>query len=157
MEREAETSREQDHNAQNEMLKIIHGTPHQPPHPIVPRRRRTGTNDNQLPLRSGCLWGKVAICGPQEKIPRPLNTASTGDITRSMWACWEKRDRFHEMEIPETSEEQDHNMWNVGLNLITELSTGLHIQSCLREEELGRVAISCHFAVDCQCAELDEF
>ena len=58
---------------------------------------------------------------------------------------------------PKTSEKQDHNMWNVGLNLITELSTGLHIQSCLRDEELGRVAISCHFAVDCQCAEVYEF
>ena len=66
-------------------------------------------------------------------------------------------DLFHAVEITETSEEQDHNMWNEGLNLITEQNTGPYIQSCLSDEELGRVAISCHFAVDCLCAELCEF
>ena len=66
-------------------------------------------------------------------------------------------DLFHAIEIPETSQEQDHKMWNEGLNLITEQNTGRYIQSSLGNEELGRAAISCHFAVDCLCAELYEF
>ena len=48
-------------------------------------------------------------------------------------------------------------MWNEELNLFTEHHTGLYIQKCLRDEELGRVATSCHFAVDCLCVELYAF
>ena len=46
--------------------------------------------------------------------------------------------------------EHDHNTRNEMLKLFTEHHTGLFVQSCLRDEELGRTAISCHYAVDCQ-------
>ena len=62
-----------------------------------------------------------------------------------------------EEEVPESSDEQDHNMWNDALNFITDYHTGLCIQLCFGDEELGRAAISCHFAVDCLCAELYAF
>ena len=78
----------------------------------------------------------------------PFNPASTRQN-----AC-DGEDLFHPTE---SSEEQDHNMWNEGLNLFTEQNTGLHIQSCLSNEELGRVAISCHFVVGCLCAKLYTF
>ena len=46
--------------------------------------------------------------------------------------------------------EHHHNTRNEMLKLFTEHHTGLSIQPCLRDEELGRAAaISCHFAVDC--------
>ena len=61
--------------------------------------------------------------------------------------CWEVGNLLEELE------EQDHNMWYEGLSLITKL----FIQSCLRNEQLGRVASSCHFAVDCLRAELFEY
>ena len=124
---------------------IIHGTPHKPPHPIVSPRRRAGDESmgeggNVWSTEHGLNWRN----NPPNLDPNRQN---------ALHACWAEGDPFHEIEIPETSEEQDHNMWNEGLNLITEHSTGLHIQSCLRDEELGRVATSCHFAVDCLCAE----
>ena len=48
-------------------------------------------------------------------------------------------------------------MWNDGLSLKTGFRTGLLIQSCLSDEELRLVAISCHFAVDSMRAELHGF
>ena len=44
--------------------------------------------------------------------------------------------------------EQDHNAQNEMLKLFTEHHTNLLMQTCLGEE-LERVAISCHYAVDC--------
>ena len=66
----------------------------------------------------------------------PFNLASTRQ-NFFFFDCWEVGDLFYKVEVPETSEEQDHNMWNEGLNLITEQNTGLSIQSCLSDEEFG--------------------
>ena len=44
---------------------------------------------------------------------------------------------------------QDHNAQNEVLKLFTVHHTSVFIQSGLRYEELGRVAISFHYAVDC--------
>ena len=40
---------------------------------------------------------------------------------------WEAEDLLQAAEVPETPEEQDDNMWNEGLNLITEQNTGPYI------------------------------
>ena len=51
-------------------------------------------------------------------------------------------------------EEEDHKIWDVFLNLVTSFDFGARIQSNLADEELGRVGPSCHYAMDCLCAEL---
>ena len=48
---------------------------------------------------------------------------------------------------------QDHNAQNEVLKSFTLRRTSVFIQSGLRDEELGRVAISCHYAVDCPMGE----
>ena len=52
------------------------------------------------------------------------------------------------------ADEEDHNTWNVLLDLITNFYFRARIQSSLADEELGRVGLSCHYAMDCLCAEL---
>ena len=51
-------------------------------------------------------------------------------------------------------DEEGHNTWNVLLDLTTNFDFGARIQSSLADEELGRAGLSCHYAVDCMCAEL---
>ena len=41
-------------------------------------------------------------------------------------------------------DEEDHNIWDVFLNLVTSFDFGSRIQSNLADEELGRVGLSCH-------------
>ena len=52
-------------------------------------------------------------------------------------------------------DEEDHNTWNVLLDLITSFDFGARIQLILADEELGRVGLNCHYAMDCLCAEVD--
>ena len=71
------------------------------------------------------LWRKVATCDTQEKASSPtehgLNWRSSPlnlDPSRrnALRDCGEVEDLFHAIEIPETSEEQDHDTWNEGLS-----------------------------------------
>ena len=58
---------------------------------------------------------------------------------------------FEEHLFASDDDEEDHNTWNVLLDLITRKA---RIQSSLADEELGQVGPSCHHAMDCLCAEL---
>ena len=51
-------------------------------------------------------------------------------------------------------DEEDHNTWDVFLNLITSFDFGSRVQSSLEDDELCRVGPSCHYAMNCLCAEL---
>ena len=42
----------------------------------------------------------------------------------------------------------DHNTWNHMLNILAEYRTGPALLKLLRDEEAGRVGITCHFALD---------
>ena len=57
---------------------------------------------------------------------------------------------FEEHLFASDDDEEDHNTWNVLLDLITRKA---RIQSSLADEELGQVGPSCHHAMDCLCAE----
>ena len=63
---------------------------------------------------------------------------------------------LHEEQLSasDDDDEEGHNTWNVLWDLITSFDFGARIQSSLADEELGRVGLSCHFAMDCLCAEL---
>ena len=92
------------------------------------------------------------MCGPQERVSdAAVNSMHRRDNPLNLEPhCSNELDDYWEVgNLLEELEEQDHKMWNEGLSLITGISTGPLIQTCLSDEELGRVAISCHFAVDC--------
>ena len=40
---------------------------------------------------------------------------------------------------------------SVFLAIVTNFQTGAMLEVCLTEEELGRVGLCCHFALDCFC------
>ena len=42
----------------------------------------------------------------------------------------------------------DHNTWNPILDVLAEYRTGPTLLKLLRDEEVGRVGITCHFALD---------
>ena len=43
------------------------------------------------------------------------------------------------------------NLSNALLRIVTSYCIGNTMESCLTEEELGRLSLSCHFAADCLC------
>ena len=47
--------------------------------------------------------------------------------------------------------------WSAFSDLITNLNFGNRIQLNLADQEVGRVGLSCHCALDCLCAELYTF
>ena len=54
--------------------------------------------------------------------------------------------------LPDSEEDISHlNLSNTFLHIVTTYHIGNTLESCLIEEELGRVSLSCHFAVDCLC------
>ena len=53
-----------------------------------------------------------------------------------------------------SEEEQNPNMWNWVLSLITDYFTGPWIQNCFGDEELARTSLTCRYAVDWLRAEL---
>ena len=52
-----------------------------------------------------------------------------------------------------TTTREGYNTWNVLLDLFTNFDFWAMIQSSLADEKLGRVRLSCHYAMDCLCAE----
>ena len=54
--------------------------------------------------------------------------------------------------LSDSDEDISHqNMSNAFLNIVTSYHIGNTLELCLTEEELGRVGMTCHFAVDCLC------
>ena len=54
--------------------------------------------------------------------------------------------------LSDTDEDISHqNMSNAFLHIVTSYHIGTTLELCVTEEELGRVGLSCHFAVDCLC------
>ena len=54
--------------------------------------------------------------------------------------------------LSDTDEDTLHqNLSNAVLHIVTSYHIGNTLEFCLTEEELGRVGLSCHFAVDCLC------
>ena len=54
--------------------------------------------------------------------------------------------------LSDTDEEVSHqNLSNAFLHTVTSYHIGDTLESCLTEEELGRLGLSCHIAVDCLC------
>ena len=44
--------------------------------------------------------------------------------------------------------EEEHNAWNRGLDRFTLQGSIPRIQQCLKEEEVCKTALTCHFALD---------
>ena len=44
--------------------------------------------------------------------------------------------------------EEEHNTWNRGLGLFTLQGSSPRIQQCLKEEEVCKTELTCHFALD---------
>ena len=61
---------------------------------------------------------------------------------------------LHEEHLSASDDEEDHKICDAFLNLVTSFDFGARVQSNLADEELGRVGLSCHYAMDCLCAEL---
>ena len=46
------------------------------------------------------------------------------------------------------------NIWNALLTALIYHGVGRALQRCLSDEELGKVALTCHFACDSLCEEM---
>ena len=53
--------------------------------------------------------------------------------------------------FPDSDECDEHNVWNPMLNLFCQEYVGEPTESYLDEAVLGRIALSCHFALDLLC------
>ena len=54
--------------------------------------------------------------------------------------------------LSDSEEDISHqNLSNAFLRIVTSYHIGNTLELCLTEVELGRVGLSCHFAVDCLC------
>ena len=54
--------------------------------------------------------------------------------------------------LSDSDEDISHqHLFNALLRIVTSYHIGNPLESCLTDEELGRVSLSCHFAVDCLC------
>ena len=50
-----------------------------------------------------------------------------------------------------SDEQEEHNAWNPMLELVCHAHIGMHLEVLVGEKELGRIALSCHFALDILC------
>ena len=69
-----------------------------------------------------CLWRRVAMCGPQERVSdAAVNSMHRRDnpLNLEPHCSNELVDYWEVGNLLEGLEEQDHNMWNEGLSLIT--------------------------------------
>ena len=51
-------------------------------------------------------------------------------------------------ELPSDSDEEEHNEWNKVLGICLHFRVGPHFQDNATDLALGRLALSCHFALD---------
>ena len=48
-------------------------------------------------------------------------------------------------------EHDGHNIWNPMSELLCHAHTGVFMEALFGEDDLGRIALSCHFALDILC------
>ena len=51
----------------------------------------------------------------------------------------------------ESNEYHEHNIWNPRLELLLHTHVGISMEALFCEEDMGRIALSCHFALDVLC------
>ena len=51
----------------------------------------------------------------------------------------------------ESNEYHEHNIWNPMLELLFHTQIGISMEALFSEEDMGRIALSCHFALDVLC------
>ena len=49
----------------------------------------------------------------------------------------------------------EHNIWNPMLGLLRHAHVGVSMEALLDDKDLGRIALSCHFALDVLCDEAE--
>ena len=53
--------------------------------------------------------------------------------------------------LSDPDEYDEHNIWNPMLELLCHAHIGVFMEALVDEEDLGRIAFSCHFALDILC------
>ena len=53
-----------------------------------------------------------------------------------------------------SDEEDEHDAWNLFLDIVEQSRSGMLVVSFLEDEELARTALSCHLAMDILCQEM---
>ena len=73
--------------------------------------------------------------------------AMEGSTTSSTFTCssW--------LTSPNPDEHDEHNMWNPTLGLFCHVNIGVMMVEVLDDDSLGRIALSCHFALEILCSE----
>ena len=62
---------------------------------------------------------------------------------------------FDEGSSSSSAESEDSpNIWNSHLAALNHHGVGSALQRCLSDEDLGKVALTCHFACDSLCEEM---
>ena len=51
----------------------------------------------------------------------------------------------------ESNEYHDHNIWKLVLELLSHTHIGIFMDVLFVEEDMGRIALRCHFALDILC------
>ena len=54
---------------------------------------------------------------------------------------------------PDPDEYDEHNMWNPTLGLFCHVDIGVINSEVLDDDSMGKIEMSCHFAVDIQCGK----
>ena len=60
-------------------------------------------------------------------------------------------------ETTSSDEEEEHNAWNLFLDVVAQYSPGMRVESFLEDKELARTVLSCHLSMDLFCKELHAF
>ena len=54
---------------------------------------------------------------------------------------------------PDHDEHDEHNIWNPTLGLFCHVEIGVFPGAVLDDKSLGKIALSCHFALDISCGK----
>ena len=86
---------------------------------------------------------------------RPSSSSTLGSHPTSCFLAFRLRAFFFcimaDDELSSGSNKEEHNIWNEVLDMCFHFSIGPLFQALLTEDELEKVALSCHFALDILC------
>ena len=107
--------------------------------------------EGHLPHELVCTGGSRWLDASDRKAPR-LTHGSQRLLMPEVAVRWDNSPRMEDPATPweDSSEEyeEEHNTWNRGLGLFTLQGSSTRIQQCLKEEDVCKTALTCHFALD---------
>ena len=127
------------------------------------RRKETTTNEEGTIAPHGKSEAHHALLFGSAALPHGGSFIFSGSVdanvlssfflllSRRHWLAMVVSNTSSTLSSSKSNEYHEHNIWNPMLELLCHIHISISMEALLCDEDMGRIALSCHFALDVLC------